>query len=85
MVQRKLADMYARTSLRLMVYRAAEEAQRAPRGGKGTELTKKAAAAVLFAAETAMGCDQAYRFMAAMGTALNSPSRNFGGMPSSMK
>jgi isovaleryl-CoA dehydrogenase len=75
MVQQKLADMYARTEAsRLMVYRAAEEAQRAPRGGKGTELTKKAAAAVLFAAETATWvCDQAVQIHGGYGYCLEFP------------
>jgi isovaleryl-CoA dehydrogenase len=61
MIQQKLADMYSRTEAsRLLIYRAAETAQRSPRGGKGTELTKQAAAAILFAAEAATWvCDQA--------------------------
>jgi isovaleryl-CoA dehydrogenase len=75
MVQQKLADMYARTEAsRLMVYRAAEEAQQAPRGGKGTELTKKAAAAILFAAETATWvCDQAVQIHGGYGYCLEYP------------
>ncbi len=75
MVQQKLADMYARTEAsRLMVYRAAEEAQKAPRGGKGTELTKKAAAAILFAAETATWvCDQAVQIHGGYGYCLEFP------------
>jgi isovaleryl-CoA dehydrogenase len=75
MIQQKLADMYARTEAsRLMVYRAAEEAQRAPRGGKGTELTKKAAAAILFAAETATWvCDQAVQIHGGYGYCLEFP------------
>jgi len=61
MIQQKLADMYCQTeAARLLVYRAADLAQRSTRGGKGTELTKQAAAAILFAAETATWvCDQA--------------------------
>jgi isovaleryl-CoA dehydrogenase len=75
MIQQKLADMYARTEAsRLMVYRAAEEAQKAPRGGKGTELTKKAAAAILFAAETATWvCDQAVQIHGGYGYCLEFP------------
>jgi isovaleryl-CoA dehydrogenase len=75
MVQQKLADMYTRTEAsRLMVYRAAEEAQKAPRGGKGTELTKQAAAAILFAAETATWvCDQAIQIHGGYGYCLEFP------------
>jgi isovaleryl-CoA dehydrogenase len=67
--QQKLADMYARTEAsRLIVYQAAEAAQRASRGGKGTELTKLAAAAILFAAESATWvCDQAVQIHAGYG------------------
>lgn len=75
MIQQKLADMYARTeAARLMVYRAAETAQRSPRGGKGTELTKQAAAAILFAAETATWvCDQAIQIHGGYGYCLEFP------------
>ena len=75
MVQQKLADMYARTeAARLMVYRAATEAQSAPRGGKGTELTRLAAAAILFAAETATWvCDQAVQIHGGYGYCLEFP------------
>ena len=75
MIQQKLADMYARTEAsRLMVYRAAETAQRSPRGGKGTELTKQAAAAILFAAETATWvCDQGIQIHGGYGYCLEFP------------
>jgi isovaleryl-CoA dehydrogenase len=75
MVQQKLADMYARTEAsRLMVYRAAEVAQRSARGGKGTELTKQAAAAILFAAEAATWvCDQAIQIHGGYGYCLEFP------------
>ncbi|SHF21741.1 isovaleryl-CoA dehydrogenase [Desulfacinum infernum DSM 9756] len=75
MIQQKLADMYARTeAARLMVYRAAELAQKAPRGGKGTELTKQAAAAVLFASETATWvCNQAIQIHGGYGYCLEFP------------
>ncbi len=75
MIQQKLADMYARTeAARLLVYRAATVAQRAPRGGKGTELTKMAAAAILFAAETATWvCDQAIQIHGGYGYCLEFP------------
>ncbi len=75
MIQQKLADMYARTEAsRLLVYRAAELAQRSPRGGKGTELTKQAAAAVLFAAENATWvCNQAIQIHGGYGYSLEFP------------
>ena len=56
MIQQKLADMYCLTeSSRLLVYRAAAfaDSPEGKRGGKGTELDKLAAAAILFAAEAA--------------------------------
>ena len=75
MVQQKLADMYTRTEAsRLLVYRAAEAAQRAARGGKGTELTKLAASAILFAAESATWvCDQAIQIHGGYGYCLEFP------------
>jgi isovaleryl-CoA dehydrogenase len=75
MIQQKLADMYARTEAsRLLVYRAADLAQKAPRGGKGTELTRLAAAAVLFAAETATWvCDQGIQIHGGYGYCLEFP------------
>ncbi|WP_448384349.1 acyl-CoA dehydrogenase family protein [Desulfosoma sp.] len=75
MIQQKLADMYARTeAARLLVYRAAEAAQKAPRGGKGTELTKQAAAAVLFASETATWvCNEAIQIHGGYGYCLEFP------------
>jgi isovaleryl-CoA dehydrogenase len=67
--------MYTRTEAsRLLVYRAAEAAQRAARGGKGTELTKLAAAAILFAAESATWvCDQAIQIHGGYGYCLEFP------------
>lgn len=54
MIQAKLADMYTQVeAARLLTYRAAFLAQNSPRGGKGTEIHKVAAAAVLYAAEMA--------------------------------
>lgn len=75
MIQQKLADMFARTeAARWMVYRAAEVAQRSPRGGKGTELTKLAAAAILFASETATWvCNQAVQIHGGYGYCLEFP------------
>lgn len=75
MIQQKLADMYARTeAARLLVYRAADLAQKAPRGGKGTELNRLAAAAILLAAETATWvCDQAIQIHGGYGYCLEFP------------
>ncbi|MDR3569551.1 MAG: acyl-CoA dehydrogenase family protein [Syntrophobacteraceae bacterium] len=75
MIQQKLADMYARTEAsRLLVYRAADCAERAARGGKGTELTRVAAAAILFAAEAATWvCDQAIQIHGGYGYCLEFP------------
>jgi isovaleryl-CoA dehydrogenase len=54
LIQGKLADMYAGIeAARLMTHKAAIMADNAARGGKGTEVHKVAAAAILFAAETA--------------------------------
>lgn len=60
MIQAKLAEMYARyEASRNMIYRAAVLAEQAERGGKGTEITLLAAAAILYAAESATknGCE----------------------------
>ncbi len=75
MIQQKLADMYCQTeAARLLVYRAADFAQKTRRGGKGTELTKRAAAAILFAAETATWvCDQAIQIHGGYGYCLEFP------------
>ncbi len=75
MIQQKLADMFARTeAARLLVYRAADAARKASRGGKGTELTRLAAAAILFAAETATWvCDQAIQIHGGYGYCLEFP------------
>jgi isovaleryl-CoA dehydrogenase len=54
MIKAKLADMYTEIeAARGLVYRAALEADKSVRGGKGTTVHKVAAAAILFAAETA--------------------------------
>jgi len=62
MIQQKIADMYCLTEAsRGLVYRAARFADgpQGKRGGKGTELDKLAAAAILFTAESAtkVACD----------------------------
>jgi len=51
-IQGKIADMYAEVeAARLLVYKAAVEAERSQRGGKGTDIHKLAAAAALYAGE----------------------------------
>ena len=74
MIQQKLADMYARTGPTVLVYRAADLAQRSPRGGKGTELNRLAATAILLAAETATWvCGQAIQIHGGYGYCLEFP------------
>jgi isovaleryl-CoA dehydrogenase len=75
MIQQKLADMYARTeAARLLVYRAADLAQKSARGGKGTELNRLAAAAILLAAETATWvCGEAIQIHGGYGYCLEFP------------
>lgn len=54
LIKAKLADMYTEIeAARGLVYRAAVLADKMHRGGKGTEVHKMAAAAILFASETA--------------------------------
>lgn len=54
LIQGKLSDMYTGIEAsRLLTYKAAITAEKASRGGKGTEVHKIAAAAYLFAAEMA--------------------------------
>lgn len=54
LIQAKLADMYTQVeAARLLTYKAAFLAQNSPRGGKGTEIHKVAAAALLYGAEMA--------------------------------
>jgi isovaleryl-CoA dehydrogenase len=54
LIQGKLADMYTELeAARLLTYKAAIMAEKAKRGGKGTEIHKLAAAALLFAGEMA--------------------------------
>jgi len=54
MVKAKLANMYTEIeAARGLIYRAAQVADQSTRGGKGTEIHKLAAAAILFAGEAA--------------------------------
>ena len=51
-IQGKIADMYAEVeAARLLVYKAAVQASKSERGGKGTEINRLAASAALFAGE----------------------------------
>lgn len=54
LIQGKLADMYAQIeAARLLVWRSCADAVSMTRGGKGTEVHRRSAAALLFAAEMA--------------------------------
>lgn len=54
LIKAKLADMYTEIeAAKSLVYRTAAMADKATRGGRGTPIHKMAAAAILFAAETA--------------------------------
>lgn len=54
LIKAKLANMYTETeAARGLIYRAALSAEKAETGGKGTEIHKLAASAILFAAEAA--------------------------------
>lgn len=54
LIQDKLVEMYVGIeSAKLLMYRAATMAQKADRGGKGTEITKAAASALLLAGQVA--------------------------------
>jgi len=75
LIQGKLADMYTQLeAARALVYQTAREIQGATRGGKGTPLTRKAAAAILFAGE--MGskvCNEAVQIHGGYGYCLEYP------------
>ena len=75
MIQAKLAEMYASyEAARGLTYRAAVLAEGAKRGGKGTELTRLAAAAVLFAAEAnSKICNEAVQIHGGYGYCLEFP------------
>ena len=87
MIQAKLAEMDARyEAARNLTYKAAVLAEKSERGGKGTELTRLAAAAVLLAAEAAKrNRDDAVQIHGGTATAWNFRFRCFGGTPSCSK
>lgn len=79
MIKAKLADMYTEIeAARGLVYRAAVVADKTHRGGKGTEVHKIAAAAILFAAETASRVvNQALQIHGGYGYMLEYPINRF--------
>ncbi len=79
LIKAKLADMYTEIeAARGLVYRAAILADRMQRGGKGTEVHKVAAAAMLFAAETATRvANQALQVHGGYGYMLEYPINRF--------
>jgi isovaleryl-CoA dehydrogenase len=79
LIQAKLADMYTEIeAARGLVYRAALLADKMHKGGKGTEVHKIAAAAMLFAAETATRvANQALQIHGGYGYMLEFPINRF--------
>lgn len=79
LIKAKLADMYTEIeAARGLVYRAAVLADRMQRGGKGTEVHKMAAAAMLFAAETATrAANQALQIHGGYGYMLEYPINRY--------
>jgi len=75
LIQGKLADMYTQLEAsRALTYQTAREVQGSKRGGKGTALTRQAAAAILFAGE--MGskvCSDAVQIHGGYGYCLEFP------------
>jgi isovaleryl-CoA dehydrogenase len=75
LIQGKLADMYTQLEAsRALTYQTAREVQGSKRGGKGTALTRQAAAAILFAGE--MGskvCNDAVQIHGGYGYCLEFP------------
>ena len=87
MIQTKLAEMDARyEAARNLTYKAAVLAEKSERGGKGTELTRLAAAAVLWPPRRQKETGtMPSRFMGGTATAWNFRFRCFGGTPSCSK
>jgi isovaleryl-CoA dehydrogenase len=79
LIQAKLADMYTLIEAsRLMCYKACILAGQADRGGKGTEVHKLAAAAILFTAEAAdKVCTEAVQVHGGYGYCLEYPVQRF--------
>ena len=79
LIQAKLADMYTLIEAsRLMCYKACILAGQAERGGKGTEVHKLAAAAILFTAEACdKVCTEAVQIHGGYGYCLEYPVQRF--------
>jgi len=79
LIQAKLADMYTEIeAARGLVYRAAIMADKMERGGKGTEVHKLAAAAMLFTSQMAVRvCNEAVQTHGGYGYAMHSPVNRF--------
>ena len=79
LIKSKMADMYTEIeAAKLMVYRAAVKADQAQEGGKGTEIHKLAAAAVLFTAEAvSRAVDQSLQIHGGYGYTLDFPINRF--------
>ncbi len=75
MIQAKLAEMYAKLeAARALTYQAAASITGATRGGKGTVVTRQAAAAILFTAEVATQiCNDAVQIHGGYGYCLEYP------------
>jgi isovaleryl-CoA dehydrogenase len=75
LIQGKLADMYTQLAAgRALTYQAAVAVQGSKKGGKGTPLTRQAAAAILFVAEMAsMVCNEAVQIHGGYGYCLEFP------------
>ncbi len=79
LIQQKIADMYTRIEAsRLLCYKAAVLADSAKKGGKGTEVHKIAASAILFSAEVACWvCEEAVQIHGGYGYCLEYPVQRF--------
>jgi len=79
LIQAKLADMYTEIeAARGLVYRAAIMADKAKRGGKGTEVHKLAAAAMLFTSQMAVRvCNEALQIHGGYGYMMESDINRF--------
>ncbi|MCX7817166.1 MAG: acyl-CoA dehydrogenase family protein [Syntrophales bacterium] len=79
LIQQKIADMYTRIeAAKLLCYKAVMLADAAQRGGKGTEVHKVAAAAILLSAETACYvCEEAVQIHGGYGYCLEFPVQRY--------
>lgn len=79
LIQQKIADMYTKIeAMRLMCYKAAIWADTSKGGGKGTEVHKIAAAAILYSAEAACWiCEEAVQIHGGYGYCLEYPVQRY--------